>query len=94
MIDGIREQRSQIDLHPRDEVLDLLNDKITQVSGVIPDLIHRIALKALDDIKSCTTEEQLLSCIIEWSSQAAKQENPEVQFFMNAMGSILLRIEM
>lgn len=93
VLDIIQQRRDGLQLQPREEVIQILSIKIDQVASVIPDIIQRIALKLVYDLESCDSEEKLFACIIEWADQTSKQNNPEIQFFMNAMGSVLLRVE-
>lgn len=92
--EGIKSERKSIDLVSKSQIVGALRSKIDEVTGVIPDLIRRLAIKVLDDIENCSNEQQLIDHIRNWAEVTKSQSNPEIQFFMNGMGSILIRVNL
>ena len=92
--EGIKQERKKINLISKSDVIIALDAKINEVTGVIPDTIRKIALKALDDLIDCSTEEHLVICIKQWAEITSKQRNSEIQYFMNGMGSVLIRVDL
>lgn len=90
-IEEIREIRAEIDLLDKDMIMSALDSKLDSVRNLIPDLIMRIAKKALYDLNSCNDEDQILFCIQNWAAETMKQDNDEIKYFMNGIGSLLIR---
>jgi hypothetical protein len=87
--DQIKKRRAQLKLMPKSQMILNLKSVVTQSDSI--DEI-RLAEKAVADLESCYTEDQLIMCILQWSRVAVKQSKKRWQI-MTGIGALLMQTE-
>jgi hypothetical protein len=93
VLEAIRLERRLLKLIPKLEVTQSLEKKLDRINGIVPVLVYRITCKAVEDLKMCQSEEQLIQCIAQWSNQASRQTNQDIRMLMCWLGSVMLRTD-
>lgn len=91
--DVIRQHRESSELVPIDEVIALVEQKISEYEGKVPDLIRQLTVQSVEELKKIRNETQLYEYIFDWSNLVTGCKEPEIKLFLNGLGSIILRVK-
>ncbi len=89
----IKKARSGLSLRPIDEVKAALRAKLEEISKSpesVPGFVSKFGSKALSDLESFASEDDLIICAAAWINVSQGIENPRERAFVTHLGALIM----